>query len=95
MTSSIVSGVFDACSAGILLWGALVECLAHDFVFDRKSESPGPLLCPCSVWLIPSCASRATRPVSTVVEASNGEVTFCVFFVFLGAGLMALLGRWA
>ncbi|GAA5835573.1 hypothetical protein JCM3766R1_006451 [Sporobolomyces carnicolor] len=66
MTSSIVSGVFDACSAGILLWGALVECLAHDFVFDRK-----------------------------MVEASNGEVTFCVFFVFLGAGLMALLGRWA
>ncbi|GAA5893587.1 uncharacterized protein JCM6883_003570 [Sporobolomyces salmoneus] len=66
MTSSIVSGVFDAVSAGILLWGALVECLAHDFVFDRK-----------------------------MVEASNGEVAFCVFFVLLGAGLMSALGRWA
>lgn len=65
-TSSIVSGIFDACSAGVLLYASLVECLAHDFVFDRK-----------------------------MVEASNGEVAFCIFWVLLGAGLMALLGRWA
>lgn len=36
--ASIVSGVLDATSAGILLWAGLVECLAHDFVFDRQSE---------------------------------------------------------
>ncbi|GAA5925512.1 uncharacterized protein JCM15063_005045 [Sporobolomyces koalae] len=65
-TSSIVSGILDACSSGILLWAGIVECLAHDFVFDRK-----------------------------MAEASNGEVAFCIFFVLLGAGLMALLGRWA
>ncbi|GAA5948131.1 hypothetical protein JCM3765_007122 [Sporobolomyces pararoseus] len=65
-TSSIVSGIFDACSAGVLLYASLVECLAHDFVFDRK-----------------------------MVEASNGEVAYCIFWVLLGAGLMALLGRWA
>ncbi|GAA6060008.1 hypothetical protein JCM10212_001166 [Sporobolomyces blumeae] len=65
-TASIVSGVLDACSSGILLWAGLVECLSHDFVFDRKMS-----------------------------EASNGEVAYCLFFVFFGAGLMALLGRWA
>ncbi|TNY24802.1 Zinc/iron permease, partial [Rhodotorula diobovata] len=64
--ASIVSGVLDATSAGILLWAGLVECLAHDFVFS-----------------------------STMAEASNGEVTFAVFFLLIGAGLMALLGRWA
>lgn len=36
--ASIVSGVLDATSAGILLWAGLVECLAHDFVFDRASK---------------------------------------------------------
>lgn len=40
--ASIVSGVLDATSAGILLWAGLVECLAHDFVFDRQSASPSP-----------------------------------------------------
>ncbi|GAA5833375.1 hypothetical protein JCM9279_001506 [Rhodotorula babjevae] len=32
---------------------------------------------------------------AAMAEASNGEVTFAVFFLLLGAGLMALLGRWA
>ncbi|GAA5983181.1 hypothetical protein JCM10908_000186 [Rhodotorula pacifica] len=64
--ASIVSGVLDATSAGILLWAGLVECLAHDFVFDRQ-----------------------------MADASNGQVTYAVTTVFTGAGLMALLGRWA
>ncbi|POY70463.1 hypothetical protein BMF94_6531 [Rhodotorula taiwanensis] len=64
--ASIVSGVLDATSAGILLWAGLVECLAHDFVFDRQ-----------------------------MADASNGQVTYAVTSVFVGAGLMALLGRWA
>ncbi|GAA6021039.1 hypothetical protein JCM8202_003823 [Rhodotorula sphaerocarpa] len=64
--ASIVSGVLDATSAGILLWAGLVECLAHDFVFDRA-----------------------------MADASNGQVTYAVLCVFVGAGLMALLGRWA
>ncbi|GAA5820536.1 hypothetical protein JCM11251_003037 [Rhodosporidiobolus azoricus] len=62
----ITSGVLDAVSAGILLWAGLVECLAHDFVFDRSMS-----------------------------EASDFEVAFSVFFVLFGAGIMALLGRWA
>ncbi|BGP62693.1 hypothetical protein NBRC10512_006234 [Rhodotorula toruloides] len=64
--ASIVSGILDASSAGILLWAGLVECLAHDLVFDRK-----------------------------MAEAPPREVAVAVFWVFLGAGLMALLGRWA
>ncbi|GJN90818.1 hypothetical protein Rhopal_003832-T1 [Rhodotorula paludigena] len=66
MAANIVSGVLDATSAGILLWAGLVECLAHDFVFDQH-----------------------------MAEASNSEVASSVFFLLLGAGLMALLGRWA
>ncbi|GAA5899337.1 hypothetical protein JCM5296_007537 [Sporobolomyces johnsonii] len=64
--ASIVSGVLDACSSGILLWAGLVECLAHDFVFDQK-----------------------------MVNAENSELIFSCFFVLFGAGIMALLGRWA
>ncbi|CEQ39430.1 SPOSA6832_00954 [Sporobolomyces salmonicolor] len=64
--ANIVSGVLDACSSGILLWAGLVECLAHDFVFDQK-----------------------------MVNAENSELFFSCFFVLFGAGIMALLGRWA
>lgn len=34
--ASIVSGVLDALSSGILLYTGLVELLAHDFIFNRK-----------------------------------------------------------
>ncbi|KAM0750404.1 ZIP zinc/iron transport family [Meredithblackwellia eburnea MCA 4105] len=34
-TAAAVSGVLDAFSAGVLLWSGLVECLAHDFIFNR------------------------------------------------------------
>ncbi|KAF4593376.1 high-affinity Zn(2+) transporter zrt1 [Pleurotus pulmonarius] len=35
-TASIVSGVMDALSAGILLYTGLVELLAHDFLFNKE-----------------------------------------------------------
>ena len=35
-TASVVSGVLDSTSAGILLWTGLVELLARDFLFDPK-----------------------------------------------------------
>ncbi|SCV71905.1 BQ2448_4599 [Microbotryum intermedium] len=35
-TASIVSGVLDATSAGILLYTGLVELLAHDFIFNKE-----------------------------------------------------------
>jgi len=35
-TASIVSGVLDALSAGILLYTGLVELLAHEFLFNKE-----------------------------------------------------------
>ncbi|EJD46929.1 ZIP zinc/iron transport family [Auricularia subglabra TFB-10046 SS5] len=35
-TASIVSGIFDAFSAGILLYTGLIELLAHEFLFNPK-----------------------------------------------------------
>lgn len=90
--------MLDATSAGILLWAGLVECLAHDFVFDRQSASPRPFFpaatTPREMKFFPH---RLTFPPSrlAVADASNGEVTYAVMSVFTGAGLMALLGRWA
>ncbi|KAF8623214.1 hypothetical protein AX15_006452 [Amanita polypyramis BW_CC] len=36
MRASIVSGVLDSLSAGILLYTGLVELLAHEFLFDKE-----------------------------------------------------------
>lgn len=65
-TTLIVNGVFDSISAGILIYTALVELMAHEFMF--------------------STAMRRA-PIRTVLAAF---VLLC-----LGAGLMALLGKWA
>ncbi|KAK7544322.1 low-affinity zinc ion transporter-like protein [Phyllosticta citribraziliensis] len=62
----ITSGVFDAISAGILIYTGLVELMAHEFMF-----SP----------------SMRKAPISKVMSAFG--------LMVLGAGLMALLGKWA
>lgn len=65
-TALITNGIFDAISAGILLYTGLVELIANEFL-----HSP---------------------------ELKHASVTrvFSAFFVMCwGAGLMALLGRWA
>lgn len=63
--ANIVSGVFDSVSAGILIYTALVELLARDFLFDP-------------------CRTNDRR-----------RLTFMVVCTILGAGVMALLGKWA
>ena len=65
-TASIVSGVFDSFSSGILLYTGLVELLAHEFLFNKEMN-----------------------------EAPLGQVIYAAGCVILGAGIMALLGRWA
>ncbi|KAH8693762.1 putative plasma membrane low affinity zinc ion transporter [Talaromyces proteolyticus] len=65
-TTLIVNGVFDSISAGILIYTALVELMAHEFMFS---------------------SSMRRAPLRTVLWAF---VLIC-----LGAGLMALLGKWA
>lgn len=65
--SLIVSGVFDALSAGVLLYAGLVELMAHEFLFSNEFKGPG------------------------------GFKKMIIAFIILcfGAGIMALLGRWA
>jgi zinc transporter 1/2/3 len=48
-TASIVSGVMDALSAGVLLYTGLVELLAHEFLFNREmnAASTGKLAYAC------------------------------------------------
>lgn len=65
-TASIVSGVMDSLSAGILIYTGLVELLAHEFLFNKEMST-----------------------------ASNKKLTYACVCMLLGAGVMALLGRWA
>jgi zinc transporter 1/2/3 len=65
MTASIVSGILDSVSAGILLYTGFVELLARDFLFNPER----------------------TR--------DDRQLAFMVVSVLLGAGIMALLGKWA
>ncbi|KAJ5094577.1 Zinc/iron permease fungal/plant [Penicillium angulare] len=62
----IVTGVFDSISAGILIYTALVELMAHEFMFS---------------------ASMRQAPIRDVLLA--------FLLLCLGAGLMAVLGKWA
>ncbi|KAI0089462.1 ZIP-like iron-zinc transporter [Irpex rosettiformis] len=65
-TASIVSGILDAFSAGILIYTGLVELLAHEFLFNRE-----------------------------MITASNWKLCYALGCMIAGAGIMALLGRWA
>ncbi|GAA6059828.1 hypothetical protein JCM10212_003740 [Sporobolomyces blumeae] len=64
--ATIASGVLDAISAGVLLYTATVELIAHEFIFNKTYHS-------CS-W---------TR------------LSFALVCFAFGAGIMALLGKWA
>lgn len=63
--ANIVSGILDAMSGGILIWTALVELMARDFLFDPNRTK------------------------------NKKQLLFMLFSMLAGAGLMALLGKWA
>jgi len=64
--TTIINGVFDSISAGILIYTGLVELMAHEFMFN------------------------------TEMRRSSIKITLAAFgCMCLGAGLMALLGKWA
>ncbi|KAI0773219.1 ZIP zinc/iron transport family [Trametes elegans] len=65
-TASIVSGILDAFSSGILLYTGLVELMAHEFLFNTD-----------------------------MLNGSNGKLAYALTCMVFGAGIMALLGRWA
>ncbi|KAL3434362.1 Zinc/iron permease [Aspergillus tetrazonus] len=64
-TANVVSGIFDAISAGILIYTGLVELLARDFLFDPHRTQ------------------------------DSKRLTFMVISLLWGAGIMALIGKWA
>ncbi|KAL7420940.1 hypothetical protein Q5752_004894 [Cryptotrichosporon argae] len=64
--ASIASGVLDSISAGILIYTATVELIAHEFIFNSYYHT---------------CSWR--------------KLTFVLVSFALGAGIMALLGKWA
>jgi zinc transporter 1/2/3 len=64
--TTIVNGVFDSISAGILIYTGLVELMAHEFMFNPEMR-----------------------------KSSMKMLLFAYFCMCLGAGLMALLGKWA
>jgi zinc transporter 1/2/3 len=64
--ATLVSGVLDSLSAGILLYTGFVELLAHEFLFSPEMR-----------------------------DASLGKLLYALGCMLLGAGIMALLGRWA
>jgi len=63
-TANVVSGVFDAVSAGILIYSGLVELLARDFIFNPQRTRDGK------------------------------RIVFMLVSVYLGVGIMSLLGHW-
>ncbi|KAI8985726.1 ZIP zinc/iron transport family [Trametes punicea] len=65
-TASIVSGILDAFSSGILLYTGLVELMAHEFLFNAD-----------------------------MLNGSNAKLAYALGCMVFGAGIMALLGRWA
>lgn len=63
--ATLVTGVLDALSAGILLYTGMVELIGRDFIFNAKRTR--------NIWVL----------------------TFQILCFLWGAGLMALLGKWA
>jgi len=64
--ASIVAGILDSISAGVLIYTATVELIAHEFIFNTYYYT-------CS-WQ---------------------KLTFVISCFAAGAGIMALLGKWA
>ncbi|KAI5123500.1 hypothetical protein M0805_006660 [Coniferiporia weirii] len=64
--ASIVSGVLDSLSAGVLIYTGLVELLAHEFLFNPEMR-----------------------------VANDRKLAYACVCMIFGAGIMALLGRWA
>lgn len=66
-TALITNGVFDAVSAGILIYAGIVELLAHEFLYSDQFKG----------------------------EGGTKRMLIAYLVVCFGAGVMALLGRWA
>jgi zinc transporter 1/2/3 len=83
-TASIVSGVLDSLSAGILIYTSLVE-VSTASMRSVVSKADGALQLLAHEFLF--------NP--EMINASNTKITFAIGSMLAGCGIMALLGRWA
>lgn len=86
--ASIVSGVLDAMSSGILIYTGLVE-VRGGFMYS--------VLC-CGSLTHLFCSQLLAHEFLFNREMMNGptnRIVFSIGVMMLGAGLMALLGKWA
>ena len=83
-TASIVSGVLDAFSAGILIYTGLVEV-------RRFSRTRVRLNNPSLIQLL----AHEFLFNKEMITASNGKLAYALGCMMLGCALMAVLGRWA
>lgn len=81
-TASIVSGVMDSLSAGILIYTGTVEVV---FSFIWISFADGLLQLLAHEFLFNA----------EMINASNGHLVYAIGCMLCGCGVMALLGNWA
>lgn len=83
--ASLVSGVLDSISSGILLYTGLVEvCQLESHPRERFDQKIFVQLLAHEFLFNPS-----------IHEVSNARLIYASINMLLGAGLMALLGNWA
>jgi zinc transporter 1/2/3 len=83
-TASIVSGVLDSLSAGILIYTGLVEVRSSfpSFRFDNNAGTHQLL-------------AHEFLFNKEMMNSSNGRLVYALGTMLLGCGVMALLGKWA
>lgn len=84
-TASIVSGILDSLSAGILVYTGLVEVRSM-VKFSIKLS----LNIPCHQLFAHEFLFN-----KEMMQSSNSKLAYAVGSMMLGCGLMALLGKWA
>jgi len=82
-TASIVSGVMDAISAGILLYTGLVEVEMSCFISRSWSNT------------IPQLMAHEFLFSKDMNTAPTGKLAYALCCMLFGTAIMALLGRWA
>ena len=83
--ASIVSGVLDALSSGILIYTGLVEVWAT-YALDIFKQK---LICS------PQLLAHEFLFNPEMIKGSNGKLAYAMICMLFGCGIMALLGRWA
>jgi zinc transporter 1/2/3 len=85
-TASIVSGILDSSSAGILIYTGLVE------VSNAHLSPPNGVDSDVAFFKLLAHEFLFNKEMIT---GSNGKLIYALSCMLLGCGIMALLGRWA